>query len=1083
DASVVVLENISRLKETGLDMVEAVVQGTDEIRLPVIAGAATTIAVLIPLLFTQGFTGKTFGPLALTLLYAFSSSVVVALVLVPVLALYTGGESKIDDIGEKIAAPFMVLMDWLRKGYMVALRGAMRFRILTIIMAFLMLGASMKLLGSMGMETLPPMDGGAFYISLETPSGSSLQETERAVKMVEELLKKEPEVKKIQSQIGFEEGMRSFSGTGAQGPTLGFISATLSDRTDREDSIWDIENRVRKEVLKVPGIRVFTVREMGNTAKATTVAPIAIRISGPDRLVLDHIGDEVKAKILPIDSVVEPVRSWRIDQKQMTVSVDRLRAEEIHITPAQVAMQMQMGSVGVNAGDFYARNGNSIPVWVRFPPLSDRGPEQLLDFPISVPGSMDTVPLRSVASIKETIGSALVTRENQINTLDITAFTSGRPVNFIINDVEKAIDSINIPAGYSMVITGEKADMAESKKEIAGALIMALIAVYLLLVAQLRSFMHPITIMVSIPLSLIGVSIALYIVGKPASMPVMVGMILLVGTVVNNSIILIDFIRKARESGVETATAISDAVHTRFRPIMMTSFSTVVGMIPLAAEWALGAERFAPLAVAVIGGMSVATLLTLIIIPVFYSLSESAKNGIAGLFGKKSAGAATVAILLGVSTLLAPSSASAATVELELQQALQMATEHSELLKARDADIAYAGAKRKEVRGKFLPSVNIDSRYSKVSEVEPGKIVMPSPDPSMPPQTVALGEMLTDLYSFRISATQPLFTGFSAINAYRAAAQGEEIMGWRKEIDKQDLRLRVETTYFMVYQARVFEKVTEQSYSFLENHLAQVNILADAGRATELDIAKVKARKAEIQTNLLKARSGVLSTQLALNSLLGLAPDTELKLLTEPQIPGLATAKNTSELQEKALQQRPELQLSEKRAEQAEFMAKAAGGDLWPKIMLHGGYTIANPNTRYFPIKDEFNDTWDVSLILSWKVWDWGSTWFKLEGAQQEQARAEHEAAQLSSFVSLEVAQLREGMPNFIERIAAAEEGVQAAQTAHTVATVLFNAERVSSTEVLDADLALVRAKAALVEAQVDAHLAAIKLQRAVGAE
>ncbi|MDQ7051579.1 MAG: efflux RND transporter permease subunit [candidate division KSB1 bacterium] len=183
---------------------------------------------------------------------------------------------------------------------------------------------------------------------------------------------------------------------------------------------------------------------------------------------------------------------------------------------------------------------------------------------------------------------------------------------------KKTLQQITIPKGYEIRLQGENSDVAEARGELAGALAIAMLAVYLLLVAQFRSFIHPLTVMMSVPLSLIGVGLALLIAGKPVSMPVMVGLILLVGIVVNNSIILLDFIRQRREEGQPRREAIIESVGTRFRPIMMTSFSTIVGMIPLALEWALGAERFSPLAIAVIGGMTASTFLTLVVIPVLY---------------------------------------------------------------------------------------------------------------------------------------------------------------------------------------------------------------------------------------------------------------------------------------------------------------------------------------------------------------------------------------------------------------------------------------------------------------------------------
>lgn len=638
DGAVVILENITRKRDLeGLSPERAAVEGTDEVRLAVLAGVATTLVVLFPLLFLAGFIGKTFGPLALTLIFAFASSVLVALVLVPVLTLYTSGKSRLDDLSATVTRPFGWLMDHLRDGYVHTLGLALRHRLLTVLILVLLFAGSIVGLRGQGMEVLPKMDGGSFFITLETPSGSSLEETGQVLREVEALLKQEPEIIKIQSQAGFEQGMRSFASFGAQGPTQGSITVTLTDRTERDETIWDIEARVREKLARIPNIRVSTVRELGNTAKSTTSAPIIVRLSGEDPLVLDQLGEVVAQRLIGVPNIVEPTRNWRLDQKRMRVTVDALRAGELGVSPEDVAATMAAGSFGVFAGDFYGVEGSPDPIRVRYQRPSAADADSLLDYPLFAPGSPQPIPLRAVTHVEERRGQGVVTREDLKPTLEVSAFTEGRALNFIIADVERALADITIPRGYELELTGEKSDLAEAKTELFGAFGIALVAVYLLLVAQLRSFLHPLTIMTSIPLSLIGVFAALWLAGKPVSMPVMIGMILLVGTVVNNAIILIEFIRQKRLQGLPIREALTASVETRFRPIMMTSLSTIVGMIPLAAEWALGAERFSPLATAVIGGMTAATFLTMVFIPVLYDLFDDAGTRLRTAFRRKEA--------------------------------------------------------------------------------------------------------------------------------------------------------------------------------------------------------------------------------------------------------------------------------------------------------------------------------------------------------------------------------------------------------------------------------------------------------------
>ncbi|MFO8071767.1 MAG: efflux RND transporter permease subunit [Polyangia bacterium] len=643
DNSVVVLENIVRRRERErLGPVDGAVAGSDEVRGAALGGTLTNIAVLVPLLFLSGFTGKTFTPLSRTLLIAFLASIVVALVLVPLFSTHLTTLAEGGGIGNRIvhlvSVPFHWAMERLRRFYLLVLRVSLRRRWIVVLAALALFAGGVAGIRALGMDVLPKMDSGSFYVSLETPSGSSLEETERVVRDVEELIRKEKEVRLVQSQVGFEQGMRSLSSFGVQGPTQGFITVTLTDRNQREETVWEIEARLREEIVRVPGIRVSTVRETGNTARSTTSAPVVVRISGDDPLVLDELGAAVESRLAGVPSVVAPMRSWRVDQRQGRFDIDVLEAARLGVSPAMVGRTVLAGTEGVGAGDYYGDKGTPLPIEVSYREQQRRTPGDLLRFPLFTSGAPDPVSLGELARHREVVGQGLVTREHLSPTLEVSAFIEGRPLSFVVSDVEEALVGLDPPGGYQVDLTGEKGDMAESMSELGFALMIGIIGVYLLLVAQFRSFVHPITVLISIPLSLSGIAAALFIAGKPMSMPVMLGLILIVGMVINNAILLIAFIEQRRERGVAIKEALTAAVDLRFRPIMMTSLSTVAGMIPLAAEWSLGAERFSPLAVAVIGGIVTSTFLTIVFVPVFYSAFDSGIGGVKMLFGGRRRG-------------------------------------------------------------------------------------------------------------------------------------------------------------------------------------------------------------------------------------------------------------------------------------------------------------------------------------------------------------------------------------------------------------------------------------------------------------
>ncbi len=1078
DATVVILENISRKRDQeGLSAEQAAIEGTDEVRLAVLAGVATTLVVLIPLLFLKGFIGMTFGPLAMTLIFAFTSSILVALVLVPVLTLYTSSPSRLDGLSAKVVRPFTWLMDHIRGGYVKTLKLALNHRLLTVLTLVLLFAGSMAGLRRQGMEVLPKMDSGSFFITLETPSGTSLTETERVVRVVEELLKQETEVIKVQSQVGFERGMRSLSSFGVQGPTQGFITATLTNRTERKDTIWEIEARMRARIAKVPGIRTSTVREMGNTAKATTSAPIVVRISGDDPMVLDKLGEEVKRRIARVPNVIEPTRNWRFDQERVLVKVDQLRVGQLGLTPDQVALTMTMGSYGVQAGEFYGVEGTPDPIHVDYQNSAAATTDSLLNYPIFVPGSPHPVPLRAVAHLEREKGQGVVTREDLAPTLDVSAFTQGRPLNFIIADVEKSLQDLVVPSGYELALTGEKSDMAEAKTELFGALALALFAVYLLLVAQLRSFLHPLTIMVSIPLSLIGVFAALWLAGKPASMPVMVGMILLAGTVVNNAIILITFIRQERQRGAARRDALISSVSTRFRPIMMTSLSTIAGMIPLAAEWALGAERFSPLATAVIGGMTAATVLTMVFIPVLYDLFD---DGVA-LLGRLLHLTPAVTTVLLVTFLFSGTAVAKESLKLDLDQCLQMAITQSHRLKQRKDEIRAAEYRHKQAIGRFLPKFSLSARYSRVSHVEPGIINIPLPE-GMVVDPVQLGEAVDNQYSLRLLVEQPLFTGFALSSALQTSTHVEQMKRKRQYVEEAAVKIQVQETYFTLLKAEQMKEITQHSLANLEHHLQRVQNMYAAGRVTQLDVSRVQSRISAARVNLVQTTGAVDSARMALTTLIGVASTTDLQLKNVLDSEGLSRLPPGDHLVEQAHSKRPEIGVARSAVAIAEERVDLEGAGLWPQIGMRFGYSYDRPNQRYFPPRDQFNGSWDLSFVLNWTIWDWGVTYYGMKAAEAEVLAASRAVAEVKEAVRLDAKRRLQQYRTEAEKIIAAKSGIASAKRAFDNAKVLFEAGRVTSLDLINAEFELTQAHYELIKARADARIAWAQVLKATGA-
>lgn len=618
DAAVVVIENISRHKDDeNLDTTQAAIKGTQEVFFAILVGVGTTLIVLIPFLFLEGFVGKVFGALSKTMIYAFSASILAAVSLIPILfTLLEGKEWSFEKRLAGFVRPFNQAMDRLRDLYVSLLKWSLRNRALVLLAALGLFVVSAVVIQKRGMEVLPKMDSGSFYISLEAEPGSSFQKTKGIVQKIQALLEDEPAVINYTSQIGFEADAKFFGDAGAMGVQQAFMTVDLVSRKDRAETIWDIEQRLRNKISDISGIRTAVVKEMGSTAKSSTSAPLNVRISGNDLMVLDRLAEQVKNRVKAVEGAVNVYRSWTMERPEYLFYIDRAKAADYDINPQLIARETFAAIDGIPVTNLDTKDDVNPPIFVRYDSL----------YRVNVTDVMSTrirpsLTLSSVSEMRTTLSPNLVTRENMSETIDIRGYTYNRAFSHVVEDIQKAIETINVPQGYELSITGENSDLQDSMSDMMAAIASAIIGVYLLMVAQFRSFIHPFTVMLAVPLVLVGAAVTMVLGGKIISLAALTGFILLVGIAVNNSVILIDFILNQMKGSSRTERVVN-SVKVRFRPIMMTTFSTVIGMIPLAMEWSVGSERFSPMAVVIIGGLTASSFLTMVVVPVFYTVLD-----------------------------------------------------------------------------------------------------------------------------------------------------------------------------------------------------------------------------------------------------------------------------------------------------------------------------------------------------------------------------------------------------------------------------------------------------------------------------
>lgn len=648
DDAIVVLENIERhYHENGVDVRQAVVGGTQEVMLAIFSGTYATVMVLLPIIFIGGFVQTVLRPLSVSLCIALAASYIVSVTVIPLLAplLLRRAPGAGRNRFERLVARFDTwVVEPVRDFYVRLTAFALRHRWWFIPPALILLAISMRQMPLIGRDLMPPMDTGIVKINFETDANTSLEQTEKTLARMEQIILQRPEVKSVSSLIGSEPAVISFgAGRLAQ---QGNITVHLTDRFHRKASIWQIEEELRAEFRKLPGLKSVDVFDYGATALSTIRAAVDVMISGPDLETLDRIGRDVEQRLRKnLRGATSITRSWTLDSVEVQFTANPEKCALYQISPATVAGQLAGAVRGLPSSVFRVPNQDGLNVWVQLPQAQRARAEQLATYPIQTP--LGAVPLAQLGTISRRPVASVITRQGLQRTLDIQAYRARQPISHLQEDVEKALKGLVLPPGYTLSHEGEIKQMTESFGLLGKALLLGLVLLYFSLVPAFRSWVHPLTIMSAIPLALIGAAWSMLLAGKHGCMPSFMGMILLAGIVVKNSILLIDFIAAAQERGANTYEALIGSVRIRTRPILMTAIGTAVGMLPIALEWAIGLERLSPLAVVAIGGLLVSTFLTMVYVPVLYSLFEDAEVAVRRWMGlpASSAGGTTPAAL------------------------------------------------------------------------------------------------------------------------------------------------------------------------------------------------------------------------------------------------------------------------------------------------------------------------------------------------------------------------------------------------------------------------------------------------------
>lgn len=618
DDAIVVRENIVRHLEMGKDHMEASRFGTSEIGLAVFATSMSIIAVFVPVAYMRGIVGRFFFQFGISVAFAVLISLFVSFTLDPMLS------SRWHDPSIHLQGQRKGLARWLEcfnnwfdltaDKYRTAIGWALNHRKTVMLAAMVAFISGIAIFSTLESSFMSKEDKGEFQVSFKTAPDAAMAETENRLQSVLAAIKDIPEIDHSYATIGAGD-----SGTVRDG----LLYLKLKERKERNRNQFELQREVRHKLQGIAGI-TFSIEEVGQIGGA--VKPLNVNLKGDDLNVLKMLGQKLKEELYRVPGIVDLSVTLEHDIPEYRLKVDREKALSAGVTTNDVVASLSRLVGGEAVSTYEDQDGDAVDVRVRLPEMLRQNPVQVSDLKVSVPdnaGGYKLVPLASLVSTRVAASPTEINRRDLSRQVTVSANLDDLPIGTAAKHVETAASRISMPPGYSVSLSGEAEDMAESFGYMGESLLLAIIFVYLILAAQFESFFEPLAIMLSLPLSIVGMAGMLKLTGDTVNIMALIGLIMLMGLVTKNAILLVDYAKVLRHrDGLPRREAVIQAGRTRLRPIIMTSLAMIFGMMPLFLGLGAGGEGRAPMARAVVGGLLTSTLLTLLVVPVMYTYMD-----------------------------------------------------------------------------------------------------------------------------------------------------------------------------------------------------------------------------------------------------------------------------------------------------------------------------------------------------------------------------------------------------------------------------------------------------------------------------
>lgn len=1073
DNAVVVLDNIFRKFEiSGMDREQAALEGTTEMSSAILASTMTTVCVFLPLLFVGGRTGIIFKELSYMVSFSLLCSLVVAMTLMPMIcAKFLRTEDGRESGAQGLKKVLIDIQHGWEDAYQGWLLWCLDHKLKVVVAAILLFGLTLALGSLLGSELIQSSDEGVISVRMDLPAGTRLEETDAlALRMEERIRESVPEMVNMEVSVG---------GSAVNQATL---TVRLSDASNRQRTIRQIMDDLQNR-LQNPGVRLrIFARSSMRMLYGGSDNPIAIDIRGYDQELARQTGDLVMARLRTVPGIGNINISRSDERPELGIVVHRQRAADLGVSVAQIASVVQTSMEGTVASIF-RKNGEEIQIRVNLHE-DDRKSWQDLGRIMVAGNNGRTVPLMSIVELIPGNSPVEIERRDQERNIRIEAGISGRDLSGAMKDIRRELDGLSLPMGINLFYGGDYEEQENSFAELTFAIVLGLILVYMVMAAQFESYLEPLIVMFSVPFALGGVVLMLLLTDTLINNQVYIGLIILGGVVVNNAIVLITYIQLLMERGANLQTAVVNGSRSRLRPILITTLTTLLGLVPMALGIGEGAELQAPMARTVIGGLMFSTIVSLFLIPVIFTMVQNGLERLkkAGWKPFKKMGAVLFVLGMTMGIWVSQPVRGAEDCRLTLEEAIAAALENSEegkIIRARRtaAEAAYAGR-----RGVHKTQIASELETIADDQGADGQIELKA-ERSLP---------LVNLFGFQ--SLQDMIT-----------ESNRNIIYLNTQTQEQQLILDVVVAFQGEILASRDVKIAEENYRRSEELANEVLQRSKLGLTSIVDETGAEAQLATAITNLNRVRQTYRIAQMKLRQLLGFDPAVEIQLIPpesemiQPDLDQLkaVTLSRRSDLRQ-LLEERVQAEKLLELARLSEGFGIALEWNL-ERENLAASLAITNQtsdgSTEEWRLqgnagayhRTENRPQWDnendgtVTLRLKWKLWDGKIRKEKIREAEAYLVQAEQAHQKQIKTALLEVEEAYLSYLNQVDKLRSSALQLKHNQTYLEATNAKLRAGLASVQDVLDAQLLWNQSESDYQRTISDLYLAGIGLLKASG--